>query len=87
MRKQLIVIVAGAMLSTSAANADPTSCREAVDHYYKSAVAEVSEAVRNYTTCVSDSRGHDDCSTEFLQLHQAQDEFESAVSEYESECS
>jgi hypothetical protein len=86
MRKQLIAIVAGVMLSASAANADPTSCREAADHY-KSAVAEVSETVRNYTTCVSDSRGHDSCSTEFLQLQQAQDGFESAVSEYESECS
>jgi len=37
--------------------------------------------------CVSDSKGHDDCSSEFSTLHSAQDDFESAVSEYQDKCS
>jgi hypothetical protein len=77
------LILAGTMQSVTA---DPESCREAVDGY-NSARREVSDALRSYASCVSDSQGHDDCSSEFSQLSSAQDDFESAVSEYESECS
>jgi hypothetical protein len=76
-------ILAGTMQSVAA---DPESCREAVDGY-NSARREVSDALRSYASSVSGSQGHDDCSSEFSQLSSAQDDFESAVSEYESECS
>jgi hypothetical protein len=42
-------------------------------------MAEVSDALRHYARCISDSQGHDDCSTEFSSLKSAQDDFESAV--------
>jgi hypothetical protein len=78
-------ILALLVLGSSVARADPEECREAIDRYNR-ALSDVSDGVRSYTGCVSVSRAHDDCSSEFLQLHSAQDDFETAVSEYESEC-
>jgi hypothetical protein len=71
--------------SIRVALADPEECRDAVDRY-NSALDDVSSTLRRYASCVSSSRGHDDCSSEFRRLRNAQDDFESAVSEYESEC-
>jgi hypothetical protein len=45
----------------------PDSCREAIDQY-QSAKSDVSDALRAYATCVSDSKGRDDCSSEFSTL-------------------
>ena len=42
--------------------------------------------LRRYTNCISNSRGRDDCSSEFRRLKNAQDDFETAVSNYRSEC-
>jgi hypothetical protein len=36
--------------------------------------------------CLANNKGHDDCSSEFRKLKNAQSDFESDVSEYESEC-
>ena|SRR5690242_14840585 len=69
----------------SVASAGPSECREAVDRYNE-ATSEVADALRAYSRCVSDSRGHDDCSSEFSRLRSAQDDFETAVSDDESEC-
>jgi hypothetical protein len=68
------------------ARSDTDECREALEHY-KSARSDVASALRQYGRCVSDSKGHDDCSSEFSTLHSAQDDFESAVSEYQDKCS
>jgi len=68
------------------ARSDTDECRDALDHY-NSARSDVSSALRQYGRCVSDSKGHDDCSVEFSTLHSAQDDFESAVSEYQDKCS
>ena len=65
--------------------ATPSECRDAVDRY-NSALDDVSDTLRRYSRCVSGSRGHDDCSSEFRRLKNAQDDFESAVSAYGSEC-
>lgn len=67
-------------------SADTASCRDAIDSY-DAALSEVRDAIRAYATCVADSQGHDDCSSEFSALQSAQDEFKSAVSDYEGECS
>ena len=82
-----IAILCGLLLiaSSNSARADLESCREAVDRY-NSALSDVSDAIRSYARCVSDSRGRDDCSSEFSRLRSDQDDFETAVSEYESEC-
>jgi hypothetical protein len=65
--------------------AGPTECQDAVAEY-KSAMSDISTALQAYTDCLSTSQGHDDCSTDFETLRSAQDDLESAVSEYESEC-
>jgi hypothetical protein len=77
-----VVIVGG----YQRASADTESCQEAL-HQYHSAKSDVSDALHTYTSCIQASDGHDDCSSEFSTLHSAQDDFESAVSQYESECS
>jgi len=73
-------------LSGSVARSDTDECRDALDHY-NAARSDVSSALRYYGRCVSDSKGHDDCAAEFSTLHSAQDDFESAVSEYQDKCS
>jgi hypothetical protein len=70
---------------TSLANAGPEECREAIDHY-ASAKSDVGDALCTYANCVSGSQGRDDCSSEFSTIRSAQDDFESAVSSYETEC-
>jgi hypothetical protein len=74
------------VLCSTAARSDTDECRDALDHY-NSVRSDVSSALRQYGCCVSDSKGHDDCATEFSTLHSAQDDFESAVSEYQDNCS
>jgi hypothetical protein len=51
-----------------------------------SVLRDIDGYLRRYARCVSDSKGHDDCSTEFRRLKYAQDDFETAVSEYQSYC-
>jgi hypothetical protein len=76
-----IAVVLG-VLPTHAARAD---CSDAVSTY-NSAISAVSDALRRYNRCLANSNGHDDCSSEFRRLKNAQSDFESAVSEYGSEC-
>ena len=61
------------------------SCQTAVSSY-NTAVDEISTRIRRYTSCLSSSRGTDDCSTEFRRLRSAQSDFETAVSQYRSDC-
>ena len=76
-----------ALLTTmSAAAADPEACQEALNQL-RSARSDVADALRQYVSCLNSSDGHDDCSSEFGSLQSAQDDFEFAVSSYESECS
>jgi len=88
MRIWAAVTVLGIFLALcgGVARSDTDECREALEHY-SSARSDVSSALRQYGRCVSDSKGHDDCSSEFSTLHSAQDDFESAVSEYQDKCS
>lgn len=60
-------------------------CRVATDAY-NSAIDDVAFTLKRYATCVSESKGRDDCSSEFRRLRSAQDDFESAVSAVGSEC-
>jgi hypothetical protein len=69
----------------SVALADPAACSDAADGY-NSAANDVTDALQSYAGCVDSSEGHDDCSAEFSQLQTAQDDFESAVSDYDTEC-
>jgi hypothetical protein len=53
---------------------------------YNSVLSDIESYLRRYSRCVADSRGSDDCSSEFRRLRSAQSDFETAVSQYRSEC-
>lgn len=80
-----IIIAALAGAATASATAGALDCDAAVDSY-NSATSEIGYQMRRYSRCVSGSQGSDDCSTEFRRLRYAQDTFETAVSNYQSDC-
>ena len=73
-------------LGGSTARSDTKECQDALDRY-TAVLHDVVGALHRYGGCVAESRGHDDCSIEFSTLQSAQDDFESAVSSYQSDCS
>jgi hypothetical protein len=81
----IVVLVAAAVWSVLPTIAATADCSDATSTY-NSAISDVSDAIRRYTRCLSSSNGHDDCSSEFRRLKNAQSDVESAVSNYESEC-
>jgi hypothetical protein len=81
----LIIFCIGLVCMSQAAGAGPTECQDAIAEY-KSAMSDVSTALQTYSACLSTDDGHDDCSTEFETLKSAQEDLESAVSSYGSEC-
>ena len=68
-----------------ASNVAQANCSDAIDTI-NSAMSNFSNALEGYSRCLSDSNGHDGCSSEFRRLTKAQSDFELAVSEYEREC-
>jgi hypothetical protein len=74
-----------ALITGISATADPEACKGAT-LVFKSAKNGVGDYLRRYASCVSRSNGHNDCSSEFSRLRSAQDDFESAVSNYDREC-
>jgi len=85
MRLSTLVTLLAIFTFGTTATADLDSCRDAADQY-SSAKSDVSGDISSYASCVSSSDGHDDCSSDFSTLQSAQSDFESAVSDYESEC-
>lgn len=79
------VILTAFVWSIAPARASMSECRDAIDRY-NTIIGDIPNLLRSYTNCVSSSRGHDDCTSEFESLRSTQDDFESAVSDYESEC-
>ena len=86
LRSWVVAATLALLLSGSPLRADPEECQNAIQSY-NSALDDLTTALRSYTTCVDDSQGHDDCSIEFSRVRSVQDDFESAVSSYESDCS
>lgn len=82
MLQRFSVAVCISLLSASPAAAD---CGDAVSAY-NSATSEIESRLRRYVGCIEGSQGQDDCYAEFRRLKSAQDEFETAVNEYQSEC-
>lgn len=74
-----------ALVAMHSATAGTEECQDAINSY-NSSRSDVFGALKAYERCVSDSDGTDDCSTEFRNLSSAQDDFESAVSDYQSNC-
>jgi hypothetical protein len=81
----IVALCAAAVLSMLPTHAATANCSDATSTY-NSAISDISDSLKRYTRCLSSSNGHDDCSSEFRKLKNAQSDFESAVSEYESEC-
>ena len=77
---KLYAYAAAASLLLSAATvvavAAADECSQAMDGY-KSAVVDVSSAVRTYALCIAGSDGKHECSGEFSGLLSAHEEFES----------
>jgi hypothetical protein len=67
------------------AYADVYGCRAAIEQY-TSAKRELSFSLPLYANCIRDTRGNDDCSSEFQMLQFDQEDFENAVLDYETEC-
>ncbi len=74
-----------AVTMAPSAIADPDECRDAVDSY-QSALGDVGDALQKYGQCLSNSQGHDDCSSQFSRLQSAHGDFTAAVSDYQSDC-
>lgn len=68
-----------------AAPAIANDCDDAVEAY-NSATSEIDYRLRRYVRCIESSQGDDDCSVEFRRLKSAHEDFESAVSDYRSDC-
>jgi hypothetical protein len=86
LRGSFAVVVAFFLFgSVAATSADPQECQDALDRL-RSAKSDVADALKAYVACLNGNDGHDDCSSEFSTLQSAQDDFESAVSEYGSDC-
>jgi hypothetical protein len=73
------------LLAFAPVNSSFADCSNAVSTY-NSVISDISSYLRRYTSCLSNSNGRDDCSSEFRRLRSAQSDFESAVSDYEREC-
>ncbi len=83
--KRLALAIMLVLRGPRAADADAETCREAMEAY-QSVLEEVSDALTDYATCISNSQGGVDCSNEFAALQSAQTEFELAVTNYQNEC-
>lgn len=80
-----IGILVAIMIAAVPSAAIASDCGDAVDRY-NSALNDVSYALKRYTSCLSVSGGHDDCSSEFRRLKYAQSDLETAVSDISSYC-
>jgi hypothetical protein len=87
-RTILTILLVGVAIGGTAVRtvADTQECRAAIESF-DSARSDIADAIKSYADCVAGSDGHDDCSSEFETLKSAQDDLESAVSEYEGNCS
>lgn len=80
-----ILVAAIFALALSGPTQASSECSYAVDSY-NTAVDDISYKLKAYARCVGGSNGTDDCSFEFRRLKIAQDDFETAVSDYQSDC-
>ena len=86
MKYAAAVVLLAIVLFGASTKADVEDCREAIRNF-RTVRADVIDALRRYADCIASNDGHDDCSGEFYAVRSAQDDFEDAVSTYESECS
>jgi hypothetical protein len=86
MIKLLLTALASAILVAfcTSSQAALEECKSALR--YDSALAQIEHTLHRYTRCISNSKGQDDCYSAFRRVQSAQDDFETAVSSFNSEC-
>jgi hypothetical protein len=84
MRKRAVILTV-TLFTVSAVKPAWADCDDAVSSY-NSALSDIKTALKRYASCVSYSKGSDDCSSEFRRLRSAQSDFERAVSDYQTYC-
>ena len=93
-RRSTAVLTGAAALLLCAAQAAPpaqqrmtdtTECEVAAERY-NAALAKIDTAMREYTKCLSTSRGRQDCKVQFRSLVAAQDEFADSVDVARAKC-
>lgn len=78
--KIIVVVVIAAIASPAFAD-----CGSSVNRY-NNILNDANYALRRYAQCVGDSRGKEDCSSEFSRIRSFQSDFESAVSDLKMSC-
>lgn len=81
----LLILIASGIIDAQSAYASPEQCKYAIEKY-NSTISNIQYSLRRYTTCLSNSQGHEDCSYEFRKLKYDQSDYENVVSEMSSEC-
>lgn len=61
------------------------NCRDAISNYNDNLDIHLNY-IKKYASCIADSRGEDDCSSEFRRLKNAQSDFEMTVSDIAGYC-
>lgn len=85
-RGLIIAALAGAVVTFSAAAmADSRECAQATNRYDMNR-ASAFDALRSYGNCLSRDDGRDECERQFSALDSAQNNFESAVSNFRDDC-
>ena len=80
-------LMTGALIAVSFTSpAAASECGDAINQY-RGARSEIADALRRYSNCLtSDTSGREDCSYEFRRLRNAQNDYESSVSQVQSYC-
>ena len=84
MKRLGLVFIIFAVIVPAISRADD-DCDDAVRRY-NSRLSDLADAVKSYYACTSNSRGRDDCSSEFGSVRSDQDDFETAVRHIRSYC-
>jgi len=53
---------------------------------YNSVLSKLTDAMEQFSTCVADSKGMDDCSKQFVRLRLVHNQFASVVAIYSKQC-
>ena len=83
MRKVGIAVLGCLCALALPARAD--ECADAVEDY-NAVLARLLDAVQHFSVCVADSKGTDDCASEFARLRAAYGEYASTVATYKRQC-
>jgi hypothetical protein len=84
LRVKVYTVLLGGLLLIPV-SAWPDACSDAVDRFSLS-VRQIDWPIRQFASCVSYSKGRDDCSSEFRRVRSAYDDFDAAVGRYRREC-